>query len=296
MGSVNDFAVAAARIEDTPQPFREILSQRIPKAEAVRQLIFSPAFVAGKFRALASVLCVTDQRWLVLLGQTDGRVTVDEASYDMTLLVELTIILLYGQLKIDFVANRETRMATLQFNTVMQRSYSAAVEDILDAIDRKEHAATKRDWIRSPIISEWPLKFRNFAIMYVPEKSQLLDGVYWKEIRGSFNRELGPAAALLLTDRHIVLIAEEKGAGWFQFRHHPKHGAVMTYLPVDRLADFHIKERRRFCILELEGYENHGREKIEVMIPTDRQEAVSRLIEKGAGVLRSNRCSLPREK
>jgi hypothetical protein len=283
MGSVNDFAVAAARIEDTPQPFCEILSQRIPKAEAVRQLIFSPAFVAGKFRALASVLCVTDRRWLVLLGQNDGRITVDEASYDMTLLVELTIILLYGQLKIDFVANRETRMAALQFNTVVQRSYSAAVEDILDAIDRKEHAATKRDWIRSPIISEWPLKFRNFAIIYVPERSQLLDGVYWKEIRGSFNRELGPAAALLLTDRQIVLIAEEKGTGWFQFRHHPKHGAVMTYLPVDRLADFHIKERKRFCILELDGHESQGSEKIEVMIPTDKQEAVSRLIEKGAG-------------
>jgi hypothetical protein len=281
MGSVNDFAVPAARIADTPQPFREILWQRIPKAETVRQLIFSPAFVAGKFRALASVLCVTDQRWLVLLGQNDGRITVDEASYDMTWLVELTVILLYGQLKIDFVANRETRMATLQFNTVMQRSYSAAVEDILDGIDGKEHGATKHDWIRSPIISDWPLKFRNFAIIYLPKKSQLLDGVYWKEIRGSFNRELGPAAALLLTDRHIVLIAEEKATGWFQFRHHTKHGAVMTYRPVDRLADFHIKERKRVCILELDGHE--GREKIEVMIPTDKKEAVSRLIEKGAG-------------
>jgi hypothetical protein len=37
----------------------------------------------------------------------------------------------------------------------------------------------------------------------------LLDGVYWKEIRDSFNRELGSAAARLLTDRHVVLIAED---------------------------------------------------------------------------------------
>ena len=39
MSSVNGFAAAAARIGDTPQPFREILWQRIPKAEAVRQLV-----------------------------------------------------------------------------------------------------------------------------------------------------------------------------------------------------------------------------------------------------------------
>jgi hypothetical protein len=283
MSSVNDFAAAAARIADTPQPFREILLQRIPKAETVRELIFSPAFAAGKFRALASVLCVTDRRWLVLLGQNDGRITVDEASYDMTLLLELTIILLYGQLRIDFVVNRETRMATLQFNAVMQPSYSVAIQDILDAIDEKEHAAAKRDWIRSSMVSGWPLKFRNLAIIYLPEKSRLLDAVYWKEIRGSFNRELGPATALMLTDRHIVLIAEEKGIGWFQFRRHTKHGAVITYFPLDRLVDFHIKAHKRFSILELDGCESQGRERIEVMIPTDKQEVVSRLIEKGAG-------------
>ena len=187
MSSINDFAAAAARMADTPQPFREILWQRIPRAEAVRQLIFSPAFVAGKFRALASVLCVTDRRWLVLLGQNDGRITVDEASFDMTLLIELTIILLYGQLRIDFGVNRETRKATLQFNTVMQRNYSAAIQDILDAIDERAHAAPKRDWIRSPMLSSWPLKFRNLAIIYVPERSGLLDCVYWNEIRGRYD-------------------------------------------------------------------------------------------------------------
>ena len=215
-----------------------------------------------------------------MLGQNDGRITVDEASFDMTLLIELTIILLYGQLRIDFVVNRETRMATLQFNTVMQRNYSAAIQDILDAIDEKEHVAPKRDWIRSPMLNGWPLKFRNLAIIYVPERSGLLDGVYWNEIRGGFNRELSPAAALVLTDRHIVLIAEEKGIGWFQFLHHGKHGAVMTYFPLDRLAAFHIKAHKRFSVLELVGHESQG---IEVMIPTDKQEAVSRLIENGAG-------------
>jgi hypothetical protein len=227
MSSVNGFAAAAARIGDTPPPFREILWQRIPKAEAVRQLIFSPAFVAGKFQALASVLCVTDRRWLVLLGQNDGRITVDEAVYDTTLLVELTIILLYGQVKIHFVANRETGRRHF---TLIQLCSGPTPAQFRSFWTRLTGRSMPR---RSPMISGWPLKFRNFAIIYVPEKSQLLDGVCWKEIRGSFNRELGPAAALVLTDRHIVLIAEEKGTGWFQIRQQAKHGAVMTYFPTN---------------------------------------------------------------
>lgn len=286
MSSADDFAACAARIEDTPSPFREALSQRISKTESVRHLLFSPAFAAAKFRAFASLLCVTERRWLILLCQNDGRITIDESSYDATFLVELTIILLYGQLKIDFIVDREARAAALQFNAVMQRNYSDAIQDILDAIDGKEDTTTKRDWVRSPIISGWPLKFRNFSIIYVPEKSQLLDGVYWREIRGSFNRELAPAAALLLTDRHIVVIAEEKSSRWFQFRHHAKYGAIMTYFPLDRLGDFHINPRQRFSILELEGHEGHGAEKIEILIPLDKQEAVSRLIEKAASLHR----------
>jgi hypothetical protein len=286
MGSVSDFAGRATRIEDTPSPFREALSQRIPKTETVRHIIFSPAFAAGKFRALASLLCVTERRWLILLHQNDGRITIEESSYDATLLVELTIILLYGQLKIDFIVNRQARTTALQFNAVMQRSYSDAIQDILDAIDGKGQTTTKRDWIRSPIISGWPLKFRNFSIIYVPEKSRLVDGVYWKEIRGSFNRELAPATALLLTDRHIVVIAEEKRFRLFQFGHHAKYGAIMTYFPLVRLGEFHINSRKRFSIVELEGCGGHGAEKIEIMIPLDKQEAVLRLIEKAAGVHR----------
>jgi hypothetical protein len=293
MGSVSDFAACATRMEDAPALFREALLQRIPKTETVRHIIFSPAFAAAKFRALASLLCVTERRWLILLHQNDGSITVNESSYDATLLVELTIILLYGQLKVDFVVNRQARTTALQFNAVMQHNYSDAIQDILDAIDGKGQTTTKRDWIRSPIISGWPLKFRNFSIVYAPEKSQLLDGVYWKEIRGSFNRELAPAAALLLTDRHIVVIAEEKSSRWFQFRHHAKYGAIMTYFPLVRLGDFHINPRKRFSIVELEGRDGHGAEKIEIMIALDKQEAVSRLIEKAAGVHRVQPPSIP---
>jgi hypothetical protein len=46
---------------------------------------------------------MTDKRWLIAVRQKDQGVKVEESSYDSTLLVELTIILLHGQVKIDFV-------------------------------------------------------------------------------------------------------------------------------------------------------------------------------------------------
>ena len=282
MSSVDQFPTSTKRIEETPTPFREALLQRIHQNESVRHLIFSPEFGAAKFRALASLLCVTDQRWLIVLRESDGSMIVDESSFDSTLLVELTIILLYGQLKMDFVLNGEARTTALQFNAVMQHFYSEAIQDILDAIDGKEDASTNRDCSRSSIFVGWPLKFRNFSIIYMPEKSQLLAGVYWNEIRGGFRRELAPAVAMLLTDRHIILIAEEKSSRWFHFRHHAKYGAIITYFPLNRLADFRIDARSRFSILELQGHEGQRGEKLEILFPPDKREAVSRLMEKAS--------------
>jgi hypothetical protein len=43
-----------------------------------------------------------DRRWMMFLGEDEASTKVAEASFEETLLLELTIILLYGQLKIDF--------------------------------------------------------------------------------------------------------------------------------------------------------------------------------------------------
>ena len=88
--------------------------------------------------------------------------------------------------------------------------------------------------------------------------------------------------AMLLTDRHIVIIAEEKSSRWFHFRHHAKYGAIITYFPLNRLADFRIDPHRRFSILELQGHEGHGGERLEIMFPPEKREAVSGLMEKAS--------------
>jgi hypothetical protein len=280
MGSVEQFATCAKSITELSSPYREALLERVSETEDVKHLLFSPAYSTANFQTLASVLCVTNRRWLIVLCEKDGTTTVAECLYDSTLLVELTLILLYGQLKIDFVRDGEAKSTVLHFNAVMQHLYADAIQYILDAIDGRENVEMSSGLSGNPIFDGWPLKFRNFSIIYTPKKSRLLDGVCWKEMRRGFGRELAPAAAVLVTDRHIVVIAEEKISRWFQFRHHAKYGAIITYFPLSRLADFHVEPHPRFCILELEGYEEHGGEKLEIMFPPDKREAVSRVMGK----------------
>jgi hypothetical protein len=277
MSSVGDSATCSERIEDTPHPFREALLQRVDEHENVRHLIHSPAFATGKSRTLASLLCVTDKRWLIVLCEKDGSTTVGESPYQSTLLVELTIILLYGQLKIDFVFKGEMRSAALQFNTVMKRAYLRAVQDILTSIDGDEGVGEKRDLRNSAILRDWPLKFRNMSILYAPENSCLLGGVNWTEVYGAFHRQLSPAAAMLLTERYIVIIAEEK-PGWLQFRPRANYGQIITYFPINRLEKFQIHRAARFSLLELEAHLGGGGEKLVIMLPRDKEESVSLLL------------------
>jgi hypothetical protein len=282
MSSVEQFATCTKSLEDVPAPLLEALSKHIRENEAVTDLIFSPAFRAGRFSILASLLCITDNRWLVLLLESDGSITVDTASYETTLLLELTIILLYGQLKIDFVCDGQVRSTAFQFNTVMKRTYCEALQNILDEIDHNLEHPAESNWGTSEILRQWPLKFRNVSIIYAPRSSRLLDGVQWNDIYGGFHRQLAPAAALLLTNRHIIVIAEEKPSGWFQFRARPQYGEIITYFPLDRLASFRISEHARFDTLEIVGHEGHGSERFEIMFPHDQAKAVTRLMKEAS--------------
>jgi len=258
------------------------LSNCVDETESVVDLMFSPAFRAGKFSTLASVLCVTDRRWFVVLLQDDGSVSVDTASYATTLLLEWTVILLYGQLKIDFVCDGQVRSTALHFNTVMKDDYFKVLQNILDKIDNNLEGKEESNWRGSKVLREWPIKFRNVSNIYAPRGSRLLNGVQWDEIYGGFHRQLAPAAALLLTDRHIIIIAEEKPSGWFQFRERSHYGEIITYFPLDRLANFRVSEHARFDILEIVGHEGHGSETLEVMMPPDRADAVKQLMKEAS--------------
>jgi hypothetical protein len=111
-------SASSGRIDEVSPLFQAALDRNLPPNEAVHYLIFSPEFTSATTRHLASVLCITDRRWLIALAEPHGVVTAQTASFDETLFVELTIILLHGKVKIDFTQRGEIRSAALYFNTV----------------------------------------------------------------------------------------------------------------------------------------------------------------------------------
>jgi hypothetical protein len=193
----------------------------------------------------------------------------------------LTISLLYGKLKIDFVKDGEVRSAALHFNTVIGHLYCEAIYDILDAIDRQDSVAGRLDQDSRSMLRDWPLKFQNVSIIYAPRRSRLLDAVHWETLYARFRREITPAAAVLLTDRHILFISEETGVRrWFDFGHTPKYGQIITYMPRQRFTHHEMLGGRRLDTLVLELSIGLTTERFKILSPPGKREAIPRLVEK----------------
>jgi hypothetical protein len=152
------------------------LHHNLPPDETVHQLIFSPEFSSVENYHPASALCLTERRWLIALAEPPEGVTVESATLEETLLIELTIVLLHGKVKIDFIKGSERRSASLYFNTAMKSVYFAAVCEMLRAIDRE--GGKEIDQKTTLKVTEWPYEFQHRAIIHTPPGSGLLDGVH----------------------------------------------------------------------------------------------------------------------
>jgi hypothetical protein len=133
------------------------------------------------------------------------------------------------------------------------------------------------------MLQHWPLKYQNYAVIYMPRGSSLLAAAHWDTLRGAFGREIEPSAALLLSDRHLVLIAEEKSVRRFGFGRDAKYGGIITYIPRQRLVRREITERRRACGLILELRIGGTTEKLELSFPIEKCAEVLRLVQQAEG-------------
>ena len=260
------------------EPFRSALVRALKDQERTRKLLYSPSFSTVGFNAPATLLVITDTRWLVIPEETEPHIA--QATFDDTLLIELTVVLLYGQLKLDFVREGASARIAVQFDTVSKRDYFEAVELLLGGM---EACPTSQGGKRSEStqgIKDWPVKFRNIASEYLPKGRRLSSGIYWEAIYSGFDREIAPASALICTEQELVLVAEEKAPG-LQSREekHKKYGEIITYFPLKCLANYQIIEQHHFDMLSLEVHAKHGGEKLDVIIPRGRREEVEALME-----------------
>jgi hypothetical protein len=290
------FATKLDTISDAPEPLRNALLDTLPSSESIRLLIHAPAFLPPDERSLASaqvaeptlltpgtLLAVTGDAWFVASETEDGGGSVEKSHFHDTLFLELTSILLSAQLKIFFAAVGTSYCATMNFDTVGEELYREAIGMILSGIDRTAGIAAQAEHGTASLFEGWPMKFRNEAERYWPKGQRLLAATQWSAILDGFRRELCPAGALLVTERELVLIAEEKGSARLHAGDFEKFGGIITYFPLVRLLDFHVSHHGRFGVQALQVHAVHGGEKLEIIFPVDHERAVSKALEQVRG-------------
>jgi hypothetical protein len=272
-------------VYDAPESFRSALVESLPPSEPIHLLVHAPAFAAGDEKSPATVLAVANNGWLVVSETEDGSATVQKSDFRDTLFLELTSILLFGQLRIAFAAVDTARSVAIKFDTAEDELYREAIDLMLAGIDPALTGVADKDRIQTQVFRDWPMKVRNEAQRYCPKGQRLLAAVEWRAIFGSSQEQLAPAGALLITERELVVISDEQNSAAERPPESPAEepketiGGIITFVPRVRLVDFQVSHQESFDVLALQLHAAHGGEKLEIIFPSDDEQAVSRAME-----------------
>src|ERR1700720_583062 len=197
-------------VSDAPEPLRSALEPSLPAGGLVRLLVHAPAFATEDEKSPATVLAVTNTGWAVASETESGGASIDKSDFNDTLFFELKSILLSGQLKISFAAVNTSRSVTIKFETVEDEFYRAAIELMLVGIDPALAGAAEKGPSEASMLEGWPMKVRNEAQRYSPKGQRFLAAIQWRAVYGGSEEQLAPHGALLITERELVVISEEK--------------------------------------------------------------------------------------
>jgi hypothetical protein len=272
------FTTRANCVEELPEPFQSALRERLFPQDAVSLLAFTPTWTSGGIRSPATLLTLADQRWLLVADDERGGAAVVECAFEDTLLVELTEIFLRGQLKIVFAGGGMMHSCVIGFNTVTGELYREAVRHILRGI---ESSAPFGRPAAVPVAEMRPITFRNAVPKVLAEGRRPVVAVQWPAVFGRYGRELAPAAALLTTDRELVLISEKRTG--IRTPRQAKYGYSVTYFPLARLAGFGFRRSEQFIILDLEMQASHGGETLQILFPPHQEQEVTQILECALG-------------
>ena len=273
-------------VSDAPEPLRSALAESLPSGEPVRLLVHAPAFATEEEKSPATVLAVTNNGWLVASETEGGSAAVEKSDFSDTLFLELKSILLSGQLRISFAAVDKSHFVTIKFETVEDEYYREATDQILAGIDPALSGVAEKDRSEASMFEGWPMKVRNEAQRYWPRGQRFLAAIQWPAVFGGPQEELAPAGALLITERELVVISEEKEFAAESRAEAPSalepkeiFGGIVTFVPRVRLRDFHVSHQENFGVLALQVHATHGGEKLEVNFAPDNEKAVSKAME-----------------
>lgn len=269
-------------VSDVPEPFSSALTGSLPSAERIRLLVHAPAFVTEEQKSPATVLAVTDHGWFLASETEEGGSTLEKSDFNDTLFLELTSIFLFGQLRIGFAAVSTSYSATMKFDTVEDELYREAIDLILSGIDPVLAATGEKDPGTASMLEGWSMKIRNEAERFSPKGQRLLGAVQWPSVFGAQKNQLVPHGALLIAERELVAISEEKEPSPEAFASQEpmeKFGGIFTFVPRIRMTDFHVSHQEGIDVLALELQAAHGGQRLEFMFASEEELAVRKAME-----------------
>lgn len=277
------FAARLASLEEAPEPLRGAMLAALTPRDVIRCLVFGPSQRTAASASPASLLAILESEWIVALVREDSGLKAYRCNFAETLLVEITEVLLYGRLRLDFVKNGQTQSVVILFNTVACELYEDAVQLLLSGSNARPQSIVDKYSKVHGALASLPLKFQNAIARHLPTGQQLLEFVYWPAVIGRpfiiFRRALSPESLVALTDSHLLLISEEKVLSKGKSKIRAKYGYSITYCPLSRIAGVHIIEEQSTYAIGVDVCPYQWGEKLKICFPHEKGSAVTAFVE-----------------
>ncbi len=269
-------------MEEAREPFRSALRRGLDGETVIRLLVSTPPFATFQRRTPASVFAVGRTGWLcVQETDRDDTVTI-RSDFAHTLLVELTVILLYGRLRIVFAAEGRAQSLAIEFNSVGEPCYQEIARLLLDRMQGVAPTVPGIPQLNPPSVDTFPLKFRHALQESMPSGERLLAVAKWPAAVVAYNRwfqrELAPEAMLALSERELLLISDEKTKSSLRIGRVGKYGTVVTHCPLSWLENYRCEEAGSLTQLKLAVRIGSVEEIVQVALPVEHTSAVQEIV------------------
>jgi hypothetical protein len=236
------FATELQALEEAPEPLRSVLQKTMFRVGEPRFLLLNPGRKVPGQVSPASLLALSEHEWLLAMGPGETESSVVGAPFADTLLVELMVVLLQGRLQIDYATSDGPRSARLEFKAVSESLFQRAARLILNGIEGNQPAVGPP--APSTVWPGLPMRFQNALREFKPAAQTILALAQWPPVTGRrmrwYARELAPEAMLVLTERELFLISDERSWSWLRVGRPDKFGNVVTYVPLRRLKNWRL--------------------------------------------------------
>jgi len=278
------FASRLETVQDAPEPLGSAVLAALKPIDEIRLLIFGPAYKALKKAMPSTLLAILAHEWILVTGSDEHPVDVYRCNFSDTLLVEVTHILLHGMLKIDFVAEGRAQTVAIPFNTVMEGLYQEAAQMLLDGMDQVSEITPQTSKDFNSVLEPLPMKFYNAIVEFIPMGQRALGFIHWPAVFGRklkmFRHELTPEAVLVLTDRELLFVSDEKNRSWGQNERADKYGCIATHCPLSRIASFELNDHETLDTIDVMVQTPNGGEKLKIEFPREQKKEVTSFMEK----------------